>query len=535
MDSLTPQSRNTAVLRIGGRTLARNTLLNLAGQVIPMLAGFATLPYVVRHLGEDRFGLLSLVWIIIGYFALFDFGIGPATTKFVAELLGSGEVERLPGVVWTALATQTSFGVVAGAVLAAISPELIDRLLNVPPAMRSEAHFIFFVLALCLPIGFATGTFQGVLGASQRFDLVNGVGIPTLVLYYTLPAIGLRLGYGLRGIVVLLVLGRVAALVGYAILSFRLHPTLWAPPVIHRSLVRPLLGFGGWVAVAGAVSPVLVYCDRFFMGALLSVAAVGIYTPPYMLATKLSIFPNSLAGVLFPAFSTYAGRGDHGWIRNTLARSLSYLLVIMGPVTLILVFFARPILTLWLGAGFSPQGIRVLQILAVGAAINSIAIVPYNLLQGMGRPDLNAKFHLIEIPIHLGLLWFLIRQFGLPGAAWAWSARVVIDFLLLMVASLVVTGSSVRLVARRALTGTLGMLAALTVALGLCWMGTHSLGLRILFAALLNAAFLAGIWYCILDIEERQHITNLLRPSRDARARATALGATTHPTCAATD
>ena len=103
--------------------------------------------YVIRHLGPDRFGLLSLAWLVVGYFALLDFGIGPAATKFIAELLGKGEIERLPALVWTALATQTIFGLVAGVMFAAASPVLADRLLKIPPQLRSEAHWVFLILA----------------------------------------------------------------------------------------------------------------------------------------------------------------------------------------------------------------------------------------------------------------------------------------------------------------------------------------------------------------------------------------------------
>ena len=49
----------------------------------------------------------------------------------------------------------------------------------------------------------------------------------------------------------------------------------------------------------------------------------------------------------------------------------------------------------------------MLQILAVGVFINSLAQVPFALLQGVGRPDLTATLHLIELPLYLGLLWWL--------------------------------------------------------------------------------------------------------------------------------
>ena len=89
------QAASPPAFEMGGRMLARNTALNIVGQVIPLVVGVVATPYTIRHLGPERFGILSLAWIIVGYFALFDLGIGPATTKFVAELLGqTGRIDQ---------------------------------------------------------------------------------------------------------------------------------------------------------------------------------------------------------------------------------------------------------------------------------------------------------------------------------------------------------------------------------------------------------------------------------------------------------
>jgi O-antigen/teichoic acid export membrane protein len=509
----TPNSSSALGLRIGGKLLARNTAVNIAGQVIPLAIGVVTMSYIIRHLGPDRFGLLSLAWIVVGYFALLDFGIGPAATKFVAELLGRGEIERLPALVWTALATQTVFGCVAGVLFAAASPALADRLLKIPPPLRTEAHWVFLILAVSLPIGFATGTFQGVLAASQRFDLVNTVGIPTVVLYYVAPAGVLALGFGLRSIVFCLVISRIVALGGYFFLSIRLYPVLRGAVTFHRSLVQPLLGFGGWVTVSGAINPILTYFDRFLMGSLMSIAAIGFYTPPFMIATKIGILPGSLAAALFPAFSTSYGRGDSEWIKKALVRSLKYLLLLVGLGAVVLMFFARPILTLWVGAKFAAEGTLALQILAAGAVINSLALVPYNLLQGIGRPDLTAKFHLLEVPLHIGFTWFMVTRFGLPGAALAWSARVSLDFLLLIVAACWLTHAPPRLLAGSDLLGTLAMLAAFTLGLATVWTWSQTLVAHALWSLSLASGFLAGIWLYGLDLEEKGHIRLWLKVS----------------------
>jgi O-antigen/teichoic acid export membrane protein len=500
-------------LHVGARLLARNTLLNLIGRVVPLLVGVAAMPYVIRHLGPDRFGLLSLAWMVVGYFAIFNLGIGPATTKFVAELLGKGETDKLPQLVWTAVISQTCFGLAAGALLAAASPLIVSRLLKIPADLHPQARLIFLIMAAALPVDFSLGSFSGVLAASQRFDLLTALGIPSSALTYLLPAGALALGFGLPLIVFLLVLARVAGAAILLVLCLRLYPQLRR---LHfeRRLVRQLLGYGGWVTVSSAVGPILVFFDRFLIGALVSVAAVGFYTPPYMISTKLGILPQSLNATLFPAFSASAGRGDFAWIRNALIRSLKFVLLTVGPAALLLMFFARPLLTLWVGARFAAEGAPVLQILAFGILTNSLAGVAYNLLYGIGRPDLPAKFHLSELPIHIALVWFLLTRFGLPGAALAWTFRVTFDFVLLIVAACWLTRTPARLLAGRELRRTVATLLALAAALFALWGSTRVFVADAALALLLGAGFLLAAWRYVLNLEEKWQIRLWLKLAR---------------------
>src|SRR6266567_2771444 len=87
----------------GGRLLARNTVWNLLGNGTPMLVAVACIPILIRGLGTERFGILTLAWALIGYASLFDLGLGRALTQLVAKKLGAGEEKEIPALAWTSL------------------------------------------------------------------------------------------------------------------------------------------------------------------------------------------------------------------------------------------------------------------------------------------------------------------------------------------------------------------------------------------------------------------------------------------------
>src|SRR5258707_3685994 len=107
-----------------GRLLARNTIWNLLGLLLPLAVGVVAVPPLIRGMGVARVGLLTLAWIVVGYFSLFDLGIGRALTKVVADRLGPNQEASIPPLAWTSFVLMLLLGVFAGILTLAIAPWL---------------------------------------------------------------------------------------------------------------------------------------------------------------------------------------------------------------------------------------------------------------------------------------------------------------------------------------------------------------------------------------------------------------------------
>ena len=96
----------------GGGQFARNVAWNLLGQGAPLIVALVTIPILIRAIGTDRFGVLNLAWMVIGYFSLFDLGVGRAMTHVIAKYIGADREDEIPGVFWTGLALMVLLGIV---------------------------------------------------------------------------------------------------------------------------------------------------------------------------------------------------------------------------------------------------------------------------------------------------------------------------------------------------------------------------------------------------------------------------------------
>jgi O-antigen/teichoic acid export membrane protein len=413
-----------------GRLLAKNMVWNLLGSGAPMIVAVFCIPILIRGLGKNRFGVLTLAWSLIGYASLFDIGLGRALTQLIAKKLGAGEEREIPALVWTSLLFMLLLGLMGAAVVILISPWLVHRALNVPGELQTETLVSFRLLGLSVPVVINTAGLRGLLEAHQHFGLINTLRIPMGVFTFAGPLLVLPFSKSLVLVVATLVAVRIIAWVTHLIVCLRVMPVLGRSVTWERSVVGPLLSFGGWMTVSNVVGPVMVTFDRFLIGALASMTSVAYYATPYEVVTKFLLVPGALIGVMFPAFSTsFAQDGERTAL--LFGRSVKSLLLLLFPLMLCTVALAQDGLKFWLGPEFAQHSFRVLQWLAVGVFLNSLAQVPFALLQGVGKADLTAKVHLIELPLYLGLLWWLIDARTIEGAAIAWTVRAAADALCL--------------------------------------------------------------------------------------------------------
>lgn len=411
------------------QNLRKNTAVNFVGSALPLVVSIVTVPVYVRTIGTEQYGVLLLVWALLGYFGAFDLGLSRAVANKVAQLKDA-RPEARSQVVWTGIVLGLGVGVIGGAAMAGAGYLFTDRLLSISPDLRQDAVAGLVWLAVAVPLANAMWLLIGSLEGQEKFLSANAVVLFATVVSQAVPLVlGLltdaSLLWMLFGIASAALLGLLAAL-GVCARAVPLKR-----PGFDRALAFSLTRYGGWIMVTGIVSPILVIADRLVIGAVSGARAVTVYTVPYNLVNRLGILPLSLARTLFPRFSSLA-QGDASYVQR---RAIVMLAAVLTPVAVAAMFVLEPFLRAWIGADLAPECARVGQILVLGICVNAIASVPYTFLQGQGRPDVPAKFHMLEVIPYLAVLWAGLHYGGLDGAAWAWTGRVAIDTLLLSYAA----------------------------------------------------------------------------------------------------
>ena len=510
---------------ISARRVAVGTAYNLTGLGLPLIVALALTPYLIHILGLDRYAVLSIMWVIIGYASLFDLGIGRSLTKIVAEKLGAGQEQDVPG--WTAagLVLLAALGTLGTVMIVLVAGPLFGRFVKVPANLQAEVIQATRVMAIAIPFVVLSAGLRGIVEAYQDFRATNVIRSAMGIYLVICPLFTVPWNPSLVYVAATLAAGRALFMLFYFRAAVKHVPELRSKFLPDWTATKPLLRFGGWLTVSSTISPFMVSFDRLIIGAVLSITVVAYYATAVDLVTRMLVVVSAMSIVLFPMFSsTLAGAPDKAKV--LYKRSIASTKTLMFPLTFFTVLFAELFLRLWLGSDFADNATLPLQILAIGVFANSQANSPLNVVQGSGRPDITAKMTVVELPIYVALLWLMTSRFGIVGSALVWSGRMMIDMLIL---AYIAQRFTLGLPLNQRRDVAVNTVVTLLFAFAFLQLSTLQ---RVGYAIVGLSIFGACAWMLLLSDGDRVRLVNVLRhywPNRGELGHATQ-GATTEET-----
>ncbi|MFC3852756.1 flippase [Salinispirillum marinum] len=408
----------------------KSFIWNLVGSVLPLLVGVFTIPFLIEQLELQLFGILTLIWALIGYFSLFDFGLGRALTQIIAKYKGDDQKTNTYSCVGLALIT--AFGIFGASIIVLSVMIFSVNWLGIDEKYVVDVKKAIFIAALGIPLTtLATGC-RGILEGFFEFGLSNVIRLIMGVGNFLLPAVAVVFWEpNLSNVALSLLIARLIVIIIslYYVLRF-ISLNLGYFFENDKNIYRELLSFGSWMTLSNIVSPLMVTSDRFFISAIAGAAAVAYYTVPFEIVIRALILPAALTSVYFAYASNIENQDSESaqkLYREKLKQTFWMMLVIgFGIATL-----SRPFLSLWIGVEFSERAWLIMTIMGIGVFFNGLAQMPLASIHARGMARIVALIHVSEILLYVPILMALIYYYGAMGAALAWLCRAIFDFSIL--------------------------------------------------------------------------------------------------------
>lgn len=402
--------------------------MNIAGIVLPLVAGVCVVPSLLNALGTTQFGALALGWALVGYFSVLDLGLGKALTHQLAQSQHAAHLANNTALARTARTMMLAIGLLWMLLMLLLMP-VAGHWLQWEKALGGDGWAAWVLLALCAPCILWTACSASVLEARQEFVAVNVVRIPMGIANFVAPWLASLASHDVRWVFASLLAVRISAAVAMAWCARKGFAHDGA--LQQRANVQGLLRFGGWMTLSQVLGPIMTTFDRFAIAAWVSVAAVTYYTVPFDVLSRLPMLPVAMMGVLFPLLAHAHAYSAKAGSAADIKRTVRMLLALWVPGMVVTAFLGPDLLHWWVGADIAQQSADIWRWLVVGVAINGLAHVPLTLLQSAGRTDVIAKLHSAEVVPYCLALWWGLEHYGVVGAAVVWTLRTSIDSALL--------------------------------------------------------------------------------------------------------
>lgn len=409
---------------------ASNVIWSIAGRVLPIFVTIAAIPILISRLGEDQFGLLLIVVMVIGYFNVLDLGIPRSIIYFLSR--PEYDRQRQLDFIKTSTTLLLLISLAGSAVLYLLTEPLVTRWLTIEAIFHDESRRSLYLVAASLPVLTVTTLYRGILERFHAFPVLNRYMIFFGSLNFGLPLLIVWFDPRLSSVVMAMIATRAANGIALFFSSRRYIPELRLAFGLQRTYLLPLVRYSGWITLSNVFIPIISNADRFIIGMLLTMSAVTYYTTPLEVTAKLSVLTFSFVTVLFPTLASLfvADRAKSDQVYHITGK----LLLGIGFFSCLnIMLLAEPLLRWYISAEFSAMSYMVLKILCLSLFFNTLAFAPSTYLQSAGLPKATALNSVFIGVLTVILLYTGIRAGGIEGAAWARAGVLLLDTLILTV------------------------------------------------------------------------------------------------------
>ena len=373
------------------------------------------MPFLVGKLGDEWYGIWTVLGSLIGYYYLLDFGLATAVTRYITQYISKNDNDNANSVINTSLVIYSAMAlaiclitITVGYFVHYFVPNARDLLI---------IRIAIFIMGFNLAIEFPFKAFAGIIGAYVRYDLITYAHIFTLLLSTALIVILMNLGYG---IIALSIIGFICSQISNIIFYF-ISKHLFSDMQINRKFfrkdkVKELFGYSVWSFLIQISDQLRFRIDSVVIAWMLTAAHVTHYFIGARLAEYFLIMIFRATNILMPVFTRYHAEGNYEEIRSKLLfmTKINNILSLFGGGLILII--GIPFISKWMGDNYL-DAYPVLVVLTIAAIVETIHNPSNNVLFAIAKHRYISIIGIVESIVNFILSLVLIRYYGILGVA----------------------------------------------------------------------------------------------------------------------
>jgi len=444
--------------------IGRNFLAGLANSVWSALIGLAVVPFYLKYLGIEAYGLIGFYATSQVLLQLLDMGMAPTINREVARCAAAGDIGESGKLLHSLGVIYFGIAAAIATLIFMLAPLIAEHWLestHIPPQTISNVVMLMGVVLACRwPIGL----YQGALIGAQRLTVSSAVNM-TMVTVGSIGAIGV-LAFVSPTIEAFFIW---QACVGF-VYMLTMRTAAWRvigtekAGRFDRSYIRRVLSFSlgaGAIAIAGLV---LTQLDKVILSKTIGLENFGKYMLANLVASSLYILIIPIFNIVYPRFSALVAQQKSDELLRQYGLASQVLAALLFPSAMALILVAQPLVGLWTGnEAIANEVAPLATLLLIAYALHGVMHMPYAVMLAAGDTKPMLSIYLVLILIMVPLTMILSTRYGAMGGG---AAQLSLFVLYLFVGTWVTHKRHLKGYAQIWLLKDIGLPLALSIVVG---------------------------------------------------------------------
>lgn len=398
--------------------LKAGAFLSYVSIALQNVIGLLYTPFMLRMMGQNEYGLYSLVASIVAYLTVLDLGFGNAIVRYTAKFRAQNKIDEqyemfgmffvlycVIGLLtlmiggWLYVNIDTLFG-------ATMTSEDLDKL-------RIMMLLMVFNLAFTFPMS----VWGAIISAYENFVFQRLVNIVRIILNTLVMIVLLYLGYKAIAMVVVLTLFNVMTLLinaWYCCKKLRIKVRFvrfrWA-------FLSEVSVYSFWIFLNAIMDRIYWSTGQFVMGMFVGAAAVAVYAVAIQLEHIFMSFSTSISSVFLPKVTAMITRENNEQaVSDLFIRTGRIQYIIMLFILIGFILFGKQFILLWAGVDYE-ESYAIALLFFIPLTVPLIQNLGITILQARNQMKFRSSLYVVIALLSLGISIPLAKLYGGVGCA----------------------------------------------------------------------------------------------------------------------
>lgn len=415
-------------------SIKNNIIANYISQIYVTLLNVLVVPLYIGYMGAEAFGLVGFLSLLQTWFVLFDFGLATTMLRQTACYHG-GEMDAL-GLRQFLRALEGIFIVVGiiGTVGIILSSNFIAmNWLKVESLSIDDVTKSVMIIGIIVVLRWVSGLYRGVISGFEHFVWLSWFNciLATFRFVLIIPFF-IFVSVSVYHFFLYHLAVAILEILTLVVQVYRILPSLFNVRYVkwEFGVVLTSLNFSINMAFAILAWLLLTQIDKMLLSTVLPLEEYGYFTLASLVASGVTAVVGPISSAIVPRMARFNASSDASGFLRTYRAATQLMVTTSVSISLVMIFFAEPLLTVWTGNDSLAKNISpVLWLYACGNGFQAITAMPFYLQNAKGDLKLHTIGSVIFILIFVPTIAFSIYHYGMLGAGYVWLASNALQFI----------------------------------------------------------------------------------------------------------